>query len=145
MPEKLKISCLYCGTLNRFPMDSLEKKVVCGRCKNPLQRPGEVLEPTPKQTRLLIQNSKFPFLIDFFSPACSPCQVMHPVVEKLAQRRAGELMVLRVNTDKDPDLAVEFGIQAVPTFVIISRGYEMARTYGALSETDFSLWVASRI
>jgi thioredoxin-like negative regulator of GroEL len=70
--------------------------------------------------------------------------MMHPLVERLAKRRAGELMVVKVNTDNSPGLATGFGVKAVPTFVVLSKGTERGRVSGAMSETDFSLWVASR-
>jgi thioredoxin 2 len=70
--------------------------------------------------------------------------MMHPLVERLAKRRAGELMVVRVNTDRSRELAAGFGIKAVPTFVVLFKGTERGRTSGAMGETDFSLWVASR-
>ncbi|MBP1767832.1 MAG: Thioredoxin [Candidatus Aminicenantes bacterium] len=53
-------------------------------------------------------------------------------------------MVIKVNTDSSPGLASRFGIQAVPTFIVLSKGTERGRISGAMGETDFSLWVASR-
>ena len=145
MSEKAKISCLYCGATNNYPLDAKEKKVVCGRCRNPLPVPGEVLELSSEQSANLIQNSKLPLLVDFYSPACAPCHVMHPVVDGLAKRRAGEIMAIRMNVDESPEFAANFNIQGVPTFIIFYRGYERARSSGTMSETDFSLWVASKI
>ncbi len=121
------------------------KKVVCGRCKNSLPLPGMVIKPTPDQTYTLIQKSSVPILVDFFSPTCAPCHMMHPVVAGLAERRAGELMVLQLDVNSHSALGAAFGVQGVPTFIIFSRGYERARTTGAMSEADFSLWVASKI
>jgi thioredoxin-like negative regulator of GroEL len=69
---------------------------------------------------------------------------MHPIVESLAKRRAGDLMVLKVNTDENGELASAFKIQAVPTFVIVRQGTEIGRIAGAMPEMDFSFWVASR-
>ena len=144
MPDKLKVSCLQCGATNNFPMDSVGKTVVCGRCRNPLPRPGSVLDLTGQAAETLIQKAGLPLLVDFYSPTCGPCLMMHPLVERLAERRAGQLMVVKVNTDSNPGLAANFGIRAVPTFVILSGGTERGRTSGAMGETDFSLWVASR-
>lgn len=145
MTEKVKVSCLNCGTTNNYPMDALGKSVRCGRCKSPLPQPGAVIEPHSNQLRSFIQSANLPILIDFFSPTCGPCHMMHPIVDNLASRRAGELMVLRVDVSKDAESSAAFGVQAVPTFVILHRGYERGRTSGAMSETDFSLWVASKI
>jgi len=141
--EKIKISCLGCGGTNQIPEEAVGKTAVCGRCKTPLPVPGEVLEPTEEQLAVLIQKAALPVLIDFYSETCAPCRVMHPVVEALAKRRAGNLMVVRVNTAVNPQAAGAFQIQAVPTFIVMRRGHVAGRTMGAMPETDFSLWVAS--
>lgn len=141
--DKVKVSCLECGATNYFPLDSRGKKVVCGRCKSGLPLPGTVLEPTREQAYALFKNSGLPVLVDFYSPACGPCHLMHPIVERLAKRRAGEIMAVRVNVETGPEIAQEFGIRSVPTFVVISKGLERARTSGAMSEENFALWVAS--
>jgi thioredoxin 2 len=145
LAEKVKVSCLACGSTNNYPMDALGKKVICGKCKYPLFPPGEAIEAIPEQAYTLIQKSSLPVLIDFFSPTCAPCQMMHTIVHDLAKRRAGELMVMQVDTNQHAELGASFGVQAVPTFIIFSKGFERARTSGALSEADFSLWVASKI
>ncbi len=144
MAEKVRVSCLHCGATNNFPLDAADKKVVCGRCRNRLPLPGTVLEPSEQAAFTLFQNSGLPVLVDFYSPTCAPCMMMHPVVERLAERRKGEIMVVKVNTDQSPGLAAQFGIRAVPTFIILSKGRERGRTSGAMQEADFSLWVASR-
>jgi thioredoxin 2 len=143
--EKVKVSCLACGSTNNYPMDAGRKKVVCGRCKRPLPQPGNVIEASPEQAYTLIQKSSLPVLIDFFSPTCAPCHMMHGIVHDLAERRAGELMVIQVDLSRHGELGAVFGVKGVPTFIIFSRGYERARTSGAMPETDFSLWVASKI
>jgi thioredoxin 2 len=142
--DKVKVSCLECGTTNYFPVAAQGKKVVCGRCKSALPLPGTVLEPTTEQAFRLFQNSNLPVVVDFFSPTCGPCFVMHPVVERLAKRRAGDVVVVRINVARDQGLAHDFGIRGVPTFVIVSKGLERARMSGAVPEEDFALWVASR-
>ncbi len=145
MAEKVKISCPSCGATNNYPTQSSGKKVVCGRCKKPLPSPGSIVEPTTGQANTLIQKSSLPVLVDFFSPTCAPCHVMHPILADLAKRRAGELMVLSLDVNTHGELAAALGVQGVPTFIIFHRGYERARVTGAMSETDFSLWVASKI
>ena len=145
MPEKIKVSCLNCGATNNYPLGVSGKKVVCGRCKNLLPKPGIVVEPIPEQASSFLQKSGLPVLVDFYSPTCTSCHVMHPAVESLAERRRGELMVLRINVDNNPQMAAEFGVQGVPTFVILYKGNERGRMVGVQSEADFVLWVASKI
>lgn len=144
MTEKLKVSCLFCGATNNYPLKNQDKKVVCGRCKSLLPKPGTVIEPTPEQAQKLLQKASLPVLVDFYSPTCAPCHMMNPIVESLASRRAGEIMVIKINVDSHQQLAAGFGVQGVPTFVIVHKGTERDRMSGAVSETDFSLWVASR-
>jgi len=145
LEEKVKVSCSNCGATNNYPLDVSGKKVVCGRCKYPLPVPGSVLELSASQASAFFQNSKLPILVDFFSPTCAPCHMMHPVVESFAKRRAGEIMVVRINVDENPQMAAEFRVQGVPTFVIIQKGFEKGRTSGALPEADFALWIASKV
>jgi thioredoxin 2 len=145
MSDKIKVSCPECGATNNYPQDAIGKKVVCGRCRNPLPSPGEVLELPPEKTDNLLYRSSLPVLADFYSPTCGPCLAMHPIVERLAKRRAGELMVVRLNVDRLPQVGARFGIQGVPTFIVFNKGAERGRVSGAMPETDLSLWVASRV
>jgi thioredoxin 2 len=143
-PQKFKVACLECGATNLYPAGAAGKTVRCGRCKSGLPAPGTVLEPLPRQVAVLIQASSLPLLIDFTSQTCMPCRMMAPVVAGLAERRRGDLMVIQVDTDENRDLAVTFQIRAVPTFVVFRKGFEVGRISGAMGETDFSLWVASK-
>ena len=145
MADKVKVSCTRCGSTNNYPLDSTGKKVICGRCKSPLPQPGSVIQAAPEEIYTLIQKSSIPVLIDFFSPTCAPCHMMNPIVDELAKRRVGDLMVVQIDVSKHAELGASLGIQGVPTFVVFSRGYERARTSGAMSATDFSLWVASKV
>jgi len=145
LSEKKKVSCIHCGATNNYPVDVLDKTVVCGRCKTVLPKPGTVLEPSPEQAARFLRSARLPLLIDFYSPTCAPCHMMHPIVESLSMRRAGELMVMKVNVENNQEMAADFGIMGVPTFIILSNGNERDRTSGAMSEADFSLWVASKV
>lgn len=142
--EKVKVSCANCGTTNFFPVAARGKAVVCGRCKAHLPEPGEILEPTDEGLGGLLQNSSLPVLVDFYSPTCAPCHMMHPILERLAVRRAGQIVVIRVNVEAHPEVARDFGVQAVPTFAVVFKGTERGRTAGAMDESTFALWVAGR-
>jgi thioredoxin 2 len=144
MEDKVKVSCLRCGATNLFPLASAGKKVICGRCKSSLPDPGKVLELSPEMLGSFFAQSGLPILLDFYSTTCAPCHMMHPILERLARRRAGELMAVKINIDQYPQIAAQFGIQAVPTFIVLIKGQERGRSTGAMPEADFSLWVASR-
>jgi thioredoxin 2 len=142
--DKVKVSCGTCGTTNNFPLSARGKTVRCGRCKSRLPEPGEILEPGPEGIMALFHNSSLPVLADFYSETCGPCHMMHPILERLAARRAGEITVIRINVETNPELAREFHVQGVPTFVIVHNGAERGRSVGATDESSFALWAASR-
>jgi thioredoxin 2 len=142
--DKVKVSCGSCGTTNFFPLAARGKTVVCGRCKSPLPEPGSVLEPSEEGITALFHTSSLPVLADFYSTSCGPCHMMHPILERLAARRAGEIVVARINVEYHQELAREFDVRGVPTFVIVHKGAERARQVGALDESSFALWAASR-
>jgi thioredoxin 2 len=142
--DKVKVSCGACGATNLFPVAARGKTVVCGRCKSPLPEPGTILEPAGEGILALFHNSSLPVLADFYSTTCGPCHMMHPILERLAARRAGEIVVVRINVDSHQELAREFGVRGVPTFVIVLKGVERARQVGAVDESSFALWAASR-
>ncbi len=145
MPNgRVKVSCVNCGTTNYFPLEAQGKKVVCGRCKVDLPLPGSVIEPNPQQVSTLFCNSSLPVLADFYSSTCQPCLVMEPILERLAKRRAGQIVVVKINVERHPELAQAFGVQAVPTYVVVHKDSERDRISGGLAEESFALWVASR-
>ncbi len=145
MSEKHKVSCLNCGTTNNFPAAALGKTVVCGRCKQPLIPPGRVIEPLPGQAHTLYQNSTLPVLTEFYSSSCGHCARMEPVLERLAERRKGEIMIIKISLDRSPEMGASFGIQGVPTFIVIQKGHERGRISGAMGEMDFALWLANLV
>lgn len=140
--RKIKVSCFQCGQTNYFPEEADSKTVVCGRCRNPLPRPGDVVAVNSVQAINLIKRSSLPVLVDFYSDSCGPCLLMAPILDRLARRRAGELMVIKVDVERYQDLAAQLGITAVPTFIIFYKNAERGRVSGAMGEMDFSLWVA---
>lgn len=140
--RKIKVSCFQCGQTNYYPEEAGSKTVVCGRCRNPLPRPGDVVAVNSAQAMNLISRSSLPVLVDFYSDSCGPCLLMAPILDRLARRRAGELMVIKVDVERYQDLAAQLGITAVPTFIVFHKNAERGRMAGAIGEMDFSLWVA---
>jgi thioredoxin 2 len=144
--KTLKTICFHCGATNRFPAEAVAKgkRILCGRCHNALPEPGAVLDLSPERVYILVKNGGVPILFEFYSNECPHCLRMKPILERLARRRAGEIMVARVNVDQYPELASGYGINSVPTFIIVNRGTEIDRLSGSKEEMEFSLWVASR-
>lgn len=72
------------------------------------------------QTEVLEANQ--PVLVDFYAPWCGPCHAMGPVLDSLANEFAGRAKLVKVNVDEAPELAVQYGITAVPTLIFFNNG-----------------------
>lgn len=75
--------------------------------------------------------SEDPVLIDFFATWCGPCRALSPVVDEIAEERAGKLRVLKCDIDQQPDLASRFDIMSVPTLVLLKGGRTVETMVGA--------------
>lgn len=78
-----------------------------------------------------------PAIIDFYADWCQPCKMIAPVLEELASEYAGKIMVYKVNTEKEMELASVFGIQSIPTLLFIPREGQPQTAMGALPKQTF--------
>jgi thioredoxin 2 len=79
-------------------------------------------------------RSPLPVLVDLWAPWCGPCRTVTPMVERLAAERAGRLKVVEVNVDEAPGTASRYGVQGIPTLLLMSGGTVRDRLVGALPE-----------
>jgi thioredoxin 1 len=82
-------------------------------------------------------------LIDFYTPTCPPCRMFAPILDQIAAEQKGKLKVVKVDASEEGDLAAEFGVTAVPTFVLLEKGVRKAQITGARSKKDFEAWLAA--
>jgi thioredoxin len=78
----------------------------------------------------MLQGSEVPLLVDFCAPCCGPCQMMGPILEKVGAELKDRIKVVKINTDKYPDLASEHRITSLPTLVVFKDGKPVDRIEG---------------
>lgn len=81
----------------------------------------------------MVSGSDLPLLVDFYAPWCGPCQLMAKILEQVNQQMKDRMQVVKINTDNYPDLATQYGIEALPTLVLFKSGQPVDRIEGVLN------------
>jgi len=81
-----------------------------------------------------VLQSQVPVIVDFWAPWCGPCRALAPALMAAEQELRGKAKVVKVNVDEQPGLAVQLGVQAVPTLIVFKHGKAISRIVGVQSK-----------
>lgn len=103
-----------------------------------------IKEVTASEFNELLKNKTI-VLADFSATWCGPCRAMAPIVERLAAHFDGKVDIVKVDVDRDSELASTHGIRSIPTFLLFAKGEIVERIVGMTSETSLAAAIESQL
>ncbi len=92
------------------------------------------LELTSKNFKKEVLENKQPVMVDFFASWCGPCKMMSPIVDELAKEMEKEIKIFKVSIETEEDLASEYGVMSIPTFLFFKNRKVVDQAGGGMSK-----------
>jgi thioredoxin 2 len=136
-------SCKSCGQKNRIASNHLADTGRCGACKAELAPQDEPMQVDAALFDEIVQSARVPVLVDFWAEWCGPCHAAAPEVARTAKDMAGNALVLKVDTDKNQQLAARFHVRGIPNFAVFSGGKLVKQQAGVVGHDVMKGWLRS--
>lgn len=134
------VTCPNCGKKNRLrpANDGVPR---CGNCQHLLPW---LVDATADDFEQELKAS-VPVLVDFWAPWCGPCKWVSPAVAELARAKVGKVKVVKLDVDTAHKIASRFGVQGLPTLMLVRDGQEVDRLVGAAPKPQLESWLEDHL
>lgn len=109
-----------------------------------LLTPGEVADLSEKDVQTEMDHPGSLLLLDVYATWCGPCQMIAPILKEIAAEEGDELRVIKMDSDKNQQLAGKLKVAGLPTLVLFQGGNEIDRLEGAPTKDQLKGWIDSR-
>lgn len=106
---------------------------------------GNIVHASDENFEDEVLKSGQPVLVDYWAEWCGPCKMIAPILDEVADTYSGQLKVVKLNIDENPETPPKFGIRGIPTLMLFKNGNVEATKVGALSKSQLTAFIDSNI